>query len=225
MMTTNGGGLLSNTTEKIDGLLKHINTIAMDDYENVNIVDKIRKNYKGKHEFKFYPDDPKVNPHRRRGRNEKLLVVIRPIDIETKGVHATINNHCGAGAPLNDSANGKRCAKPFREMSVRWDGQVSLCCNDWRGVYDCGSVQSKDIEEIWNGPEFGAARNKLYHGLRDFGPCQGCDALSYRPGLLPDQKGKEELPLPTKEDLKVIKRLERNPPMTQPVLRTWELQK
>lgn len=45
------------------------------------------------------------------------------------------------------SMNGKRCAMPFREMAIRWDGSVALCCDDWRGPEDL-----RAIEEALSGP-------------------------------------------------------------------------
>ena len=68
----------------------------------------------------------------------------------------------------------------------------------------------------------GAARVKLYHGQRDFGPCNGCDARSYRTGLLPDKFGKVSLPLPTKEVEEDLKAALSAGPYTQPVKRPWE---
>jgi hypothetical protein len=67
-----------------------------------------------------------------------------------------------------------------------------------------------------------AARKKLYHGQRDFGPCDGCDALSYRPGLLPDAKGKESYDKPSKSDLRNIKSALEQGSFTPAVARPWE---
>lgn len=224
MITTNGAGFLKDVG-LIDELLRYANVIAMDDYANVNIVDRVLSRYSGNHRVEYYPDNKDANPHTRRGKSERLLVVVRDISEETKGTHSTLNNHAGAGAPPNRKADGKRCAKPFREMSIRWDGSVAVCCNDWRGYYGCGNLLDQDLGDIWNGPEFRAARRKLYHGQRDFGPCNGCDALSYRPGLLPDHKGQLELVEPTAEDLNTIETVLARKPYTKPVLRTWELEK
>lgn len=224
MMTSNGGGLLKNPTEMIDGLLQHLNVLALDDYENVNIVPRILGKYQGNYEPLFYPKEKENNPHKRRKRNEHLLIIVQDIETATKGTHSTLNNHAGSGAPPNDHGWGKRCAKPFRELSIRWDGNVAICCNDWRGEYKCGNVLETPIDVIWNSPPFQAARKALYHGLRDFGPCAGCDAISYRPGLLPDHMGADSLPKPSEEDRKVIAKALEGQSYTAPVLRQWELQ-
>lgn len=223
MVTSNGGGLLKDPTLLIDQALEYVNVLALDAYENVSIVPKILERYKGQHTPTFYPKDKTGNPHRRRSSGQHDLVIVQDIKRATAGTHASLNNHAGAGAPLNDNAEGKRCAKPFRELSIRWDGNVAVCCNDWRGLYHCGSIHTMSLDEIWQSPGMRAARRKLYHGMRDFGPCQGCDALSYRPGLLPDQRGKQTLPEPTAADERVIKRALADGPLTLPVLRPWEL--
>ena len=121
-----------------------------------------------------------------------------PIQDSSEKTH-TLCNHCGAAAPLDYSCNGKRCARPFRELSFRHDGSVSLCCNDFRGEYPVGNIMERDIEDIWQDKKFKAARILLYAGKRSFTPCLGCNALSHRVGLLPDQLGKETMPEPTKK--------------------------
>lgn len=224
MLTSNGGGFLKDPTTIVDHALRYVNVLAMDAYEYVSIVPRILERYKGSHRPRFYPKDITANPHHRRKPGEHEWVVIKDISEADKGVHATLNNHAGAGAPKNDRAAGKRCAKPFRELSIRWDGSIAICCNDWRGEYKCGNVIDDDLLTIWHGPAFIAARRKLYHGLRDFGPCAGCDALSYRPGLLPDKKGLHEVPLPTSNDEKAIRAALGGPSLTLPVLRPWELE-
>lgn len=223
MMTSNGGGILKSPTEIVDGLLKNLNVLALDAYEGVSIVPRILQNYKGIHKPVFYPKEQAGNPHRRRKSSEHDFVIVEDISKATKGTHSTLNNHAGCGAPKDDSANGKRCAKPFRELSVRWDGNISVCCNDWRGYYKCGNAFDQSLEAIWQGPEMIAARKKLYHGERDFGPCDGCNALSYRPGLLPDLKGLQSLPQASNKDKAVIANALAGEPYTKPVPRKWEL--
>jgi radical SAM protein with 4Fe4S-binding SPASM domain len=221
MMISNGQGFVKDPTSSIDSALEYLNVLALDWYENVQTVPRILERYRGRHTPLYYPQNPDGNPHRRRKPGGHDLVVVQDIAVASKGTHATLNNHAGCGAPKNDSAAGKRCAKPFREMSIRWDGNVAICCNDWTGAYKCGNVLDSTLEEIWNGPALAAARKKLYRGQRTFGPCRGCDALSYRVGLLPDKKGRCVLPPATAEDEDVIGRACSGPPYTTPVLRPW----
>lgn len=225
MMVSNGAGFLRDPTSLIDFALKSLNVLAIEDYEHAHILDKILKNYKGCHRPIHYPENKQGNPHRRRKSTEHDFVVIQDIGKATQGTHASLNNHSGCGSPKNDDAQGKRCAKPFRELSIRWNGGVAICCNDWRGYYKCGNVVEQSLEEIWQGKALQAARKKLYHGLRDFSPCKGCDALSYRTGLLPDKKGLQSLEKPDANDLRAIRLALSGGPLTKPVPRPWEAQK
>lgn len=118
---------------------------------------------------------------------------------EGAAINRHLCNHCGAAAPLDYSYKSKRCARPFREMSFRYDGSVALCCNDFRGEYPIGNIMESDIEALWNSKAFQAARIMLYNGERTFTPCLGCNALSHRVGLLPDKMGKESLPKPSEK--------------------------
>lgn len=230
MMTSNGGGLLGKPgpLANIRNLFETagLNTLALDDYDGAKIVPKIRKALQDEASLADvvvieYPEEkPAGNPHTR--TPGKRLVFVEDIGKANTGTHSTLNNHAGAGAPPNDSGMGKRCAKPFRELTVRWDGSVAICCNDWRGIYKCGNVVTSGLEKVWNGAAMGAARVKLYRGERDFGPCLGCDATSYRVGLLPDKKGLVRMPKPNVENARDIRDACAGEPYTKPVLREWE---
>lgn len=224
-MTSNGGGLLRGAgySANINALMEAgLNILSLDNYQGINIVDKILQGYNGPYNVMKYPQDIKANPHRRRKPNEHDIVVIHDIENATKGNHSVITNHAGASFPLNENAAGRRCAKPFRELSVRWDGNVAMCCNDWPGRYKIGNVFDTPLEEMWQGEGFMAARRALYHGMRIFEPCEGCDYLSYRPGLLPDHLGKETLPEPDEATWHIIAQHTDGEPFTPRVKRPWD---
>lgn len=222
MATSNGTGILAKVNSLRELFDAGVNVFAFDAYEDVKVKDFIHKHIPDNVEVIHYPQDPRGNPHRRRRPGDKVFVQIQDISVAIKGTHADLNNHCGSGAPKDYSLMGQRCAKPFRELSIRWDGNVAVCCNDWRGEYKCGNVLTEGIGAVWNSEYFKAARARLYHGLRDFGPCHGCNAKSYRVGLLPDKKGRVELPLPTPEDDEAIAEALSGPTYTKAVLRPWE---
>jgi radical SAM protein with 4Fe4S-binding SPASM domain len=227
LMLSNGGGIKG--ARGIEELMHAgLNTLALDEYEGVSLVPKLVEKWLGTArigpdiQFLEYPTQPEGNPHARQAPSKKRLVHIRPISLNSSGTHATLNNHAGAGGPPTDKAHGKPCAKPFREISFRWDGSVAVCCNDWRGELACGNINKNTLDEIWNGPVMDAARRRLITGDRDFGPCKGCDALSYRTGLLPDKMGKMTMPKPTPTTNKILADAARKKPLTAPVVREWE---
>lgn len=230
MMTSNGGGLLGKPgpKENIESLFEAgLNVLALDNYEAYKIVPKIieRLGRKFYIPVAYYPQNIEASPHKRWKRGTQIIIVVADISTANVGSHASLNNHCGASAPLDFSAEGKRCAKPFREFTTRWDGRVAFCCNDWRGVLEAGDVRKESVEEIWQGKVYRIMRKMLYHGDRSVPPCHGCNALSYRVSLLPDHKGQETLPKANKAEREYVNALAakgQRRPMTKPNKREWE---
>lgn len=158
------------------------------------------------------------------GRSAKAFrVLFTPPIQQNLAINRHLCNHCGAAAPLDSSYEGKRCARPFREMSFRWDGWVALCCNDFRGEYPISNIHDMSIDEIWQHKRFQAARILLYDKQRTFVPCLGCNALSHRVGLLPDRLGKESLPKPSKGPTQLAMNVHKlQEPLATIFKREWE---
>ena len=233
MMTSNGGGLLQKPgpVENISRSFEAgLNILALDDYQGIGYVSKIRKALETGYDFSYpvydYPADPRGNPHHRHPVSYRMLSLVQDISITEKGTHGKFkfNNHTGCGAPPLKEPLQSRCANPFREIAFRWDGSIALCCNDWRGYYKCGNINDTLLEDIWNGPAFGAAREVLILGnRRDIDVCSRCDYHTYRNGLLPDKYGKERLDLPDDQTFADIEKACAGDPYTKPVLNPWEL--
>jgi radical SAM protein with 4Fe4S-binding SPASM domain len=196
LLTSNGSGLLKDTRERIAWLFTcGLNTLALDDYKHsggwvTQIVIELDKPWAKAHDIQplRYPQQREGNPHQR--HHKRKLVIINDISENTDGTHKLTNQ---AGASFNAEQVDERCAKPFRELSVRWDGNVAICCDDWPGIYKIGNVNEMPLDEIWYHPRFEAARRRLYAAQRDFGPCKGCNVRTLRNGLLPDKHGKGEM--------------------------------
>lgn len=137
-------------------------------------------------------------------------VLFNPPIQKEKAINRHLCNHCGAAGPLDMSYQGKRCARPFRELAIRYNGSVAICCNDFRGEYPIGNIMEQSIEDIWYSKRFEAARILLYAGERSFKPCYGCNALSHRVGLLPDGRGKEDMPEPNDKILNYARSISKN---------------
>ncbi len=235
MMTSNGGGWVHKDPGVIirrilSAFDAGLNVLLLDDYEDANIVPRIRHAlewYGGELPMAnvwAYPEQPEGNPHRRRRPNVHDLVFMDDLTTTSKGTHNRnrMNNHCGAAAPLDYTVH-KRCAHPFRELAVRYDGEVALCCNDWRGAMKLVNIHDiEDVRYAWDHPAMTAIRRMLYAGKRVAGPCKGCTAVSYRTGLLPDKKGQVTLPVVSPKDLATVHRACAGPSLVLPVLRPWE---
>lgn len=224
LLTTNGTGLLRppGPDHWLDRALAHANVVAIDAYEAYRVHERIAA--RSSRAIPWYPDDPRLNPHRRRKPGERDVLFIRDISLAQRdGTHSKLFNHAGCAFPPSPAMAGKRCAKPFRELAVRWDGNVALCCDDWRGRYKVANVADHPtLEALWQHGRFGAARKRLLAGRRDFGACDGCTHRSYRVGLLPDQQGKALLPPWTPDDAAALAAAVAGPPYTAPVPRPWE---
>ncbi len=70
-----------------------------------------------------------------------------------------------------------RCILPFRQMIVRPDGKVSLCCNDAIGKYTLGDLNQESLLDVWYGPKFQMVRKCLYEGRKNWGDCRHCDTF------------------------------------------------
>lgn len=70
------------------------------------------------------------------------------------------------------------CLLPFRQMVVRPDGKVSLCCNDALGKMTMGDLNTESIEEIWNSDQYSSIRCALTKGREGVTAlCTNCDSL------------------------------------------------
>ena len=216
-MLTNGLLLKGNPEKQIPKLFSHgLNILSIDDYG------QRLEGIKEKFAYLEYPKDKSASPHKRWPKRSQKIVFIQDINTASSGGHSKLINHCGCAKPPLRRPLQKRCTKPFREISIRWDGNVTICCNDFRGYYKCGNVVEDGLEEVWQGRPFVVARKLLYYRDRSFYPCSICDCTSFRVGLLPDRNGKEDLSLPTDEDRQIAVEASQSLPYTEPVLRRWE---
>lgn len=212
MVTSNGGGFVKDAAKSVTALFDAgLNTLALDDYKHsggllarvMAQLDDPLANWT----FKTYeyPKNPEGNPHHR--HNKRKLVLIHDISENSTGNHQ-LTNQGGASFQALREPLAERCAKPFRELSVRWDGAVAICCDDWTGKYKIGNVNELGLDDIWYHPRYEAARRKLYAADRDFGadaPCTGCDVRTYRNGLLPDKLGKSVMLTPDTQSASYVK--------------------
>jgi hypothetical protein len=156
--------------------------------------------------------------------DRKFNVIVLPPINEVK-IHLVRNlkNHCGAAFPPDSKYANQRCAKLFRELSFRWDGNVAICCDDFRGEYPIANINNMDIISLWNHERFQVARILTYHKERSFHPCSICTERSMRVGLLPDKLGKGTLPVPTDEIREFARRVSKeNNSLAKIVKRSWE---
>lgn len=68
------------------------------------------------------------------------------------------------------------CAYPVETLTVRWDGVVLMCCQDWKHEHTFGSLQEQEIADLWNGEAMARLRGDALAGtLRRRETCRECD--------------------------------------------------
>ena len=70
-----------------------------------------------------------------------------------------------------------KCALPFKQLIIRPDGKVSLCCNDPYGRMTLGDTNEESLMAIWYGEKFAEVRQKLSCGRGMLEHCKNCDTF------------------------------------------------
>lgn len=103
---------------------------------------------------------------------EKVTIVLRKQD--------EILTSRGGDAPNRNekiSFSAETCALPFKQMIIRPDGKVSLCCNDPLGRMTLGDLTTETISEVWYGEPFTKVRKALLRGRGQLDHCRYCDTF------------------------------------------------
>jgi hypothetical protein len=173
------------------------NIIAIDCYNNT--YDLYKKRFEGLPVYDFYQD--KLNPWYRHNKNLNAIILMDDIGKKTGDtLNRIISNQAGNvdfdkvkkyGLKPMEKPLIKKCASPFRELVVLSNGNIPLCCKDWKETLILGNVKTiPDLDVFWNtNPQLIKHRLMLYNKFREFLPCRNCDYTGgARLGLLPKQK-------------------------------------
>lgn len=155
LMIYTNGTLLS--MEKYRESLKYLDEIYIDNYsddgtlhENIKLI----KNYMEANE-----DAKKKTVIAMRKQNEVLT-------------------SRGGNAP-NKKAKGQTlpCFLPFRQIVIRPDGKMSLCCNDVFGEHTMGDLNCQSLIEAWHSVQYKNVRKVLSSGRKSIKMCSTCDVV------------------------------------------------
>lgn len=154
----------------------------------------------------FYYDNPdNLSAYRFYGNRARYLFVLD--DLGAKNVDGAaakkaakwIDNEAGnvpqksllvklGKKPLTEPRqNG--CTRPFREITMGWDGSVPVCCYDWSNQLLLGKFPEQSLQSIWEGEMFTATRTLLDPKVKErhMAPCNVCDLNGgFRIGLIKD---------------------------------------
>lgn len=71
-----------------------------------------------------------------------------------------------------------KCTLPFKQLIIRPDGKVSLCCNDPLGKNTLGDLKVDSLVDVWFGEKMNDARECLSEGRGTYKYCKCCDVLA-----------------------------------------------
>lgn len=72
----------------------------------------------------------------------------------------------------------KPCDQLWKRLSITWDGNVSMCCTDWKPDIVLGNINTDTIYSLWHGTKLNSIRNMHKNGLYDkISICKDCSSL------------------------------------------------
>ncbi len=149
------------TLEQFLEVIPHLDSLKIDNYnQNLSLHKPVQEIYDYCTEHNVYQDKVKIYP---RKINEVL---------STRG-------GASPNAKIEKTLNAS-CILPFKQLVIRPDGKVSLCCSDARGQMTLGDLAVESIMDVWNGQAYRGIRKLLKEkGRAGLRLCKGCDMTIY----------------------------------------------
>ena len=69
------------------------------------------------------------------------------------------------------------CVYPYMQLSIRSNGEVSMCCNDALGEETLGDTNKESLKDIWYGNKFKEIRQKMLINRNLNSICKKCDSI------------------------------------------------
>ena len=216
------GTVIERRPEKVIALFEAgLNDLVFDEYRDHRVGEFVRADpiCNG---FPILEQGPGTPLFADKKAGTRRICIVPPIDGNRNTASRKLNNHCGAGQPALREPLKAKCSIIFRDLFIRWDGNIAICCNDFRGEYyvtnimECGTLR-----EAYFHKRLEAARRFLMVNDRTpIHPCGICSTKPIRPGLLPDAVGKLKLPKPTARDYETVRN--NRGPLAKVERREWE---
>jgi len=88
-------------------------------------------------------------------------VTVTDLVLPKEKIREMYHNRSGNVEAMNEQPIEGMCSMPFIQMIVRYNGDVVLCCNDYRSDVVMGSVKDDRLLDIWNNEKFAEYRHEL----------------------------------------------------------------
>ncbi|KKN43515.1 hypothetical protein LCGC14_0702380 [marine sediment metagenome] len=196
-LTTNGYALLKHGPNAGDKLFQMgLNILMVDMYTKQEELLEVCKGVSAN--LEEYYEKGSINPYYYNGYEFATVLIVDDLSTSNKKkIQRVILNSAGNGNftllkkfgvyPLRHPLQ-KKCFRPFRDLTIAYNGDILICCLDYRHEFVAGKFKGdrNGLKEIWEGKAFNAVRWLLQTKQRVFRPCYKCDYNGgFRLGLLP----------------------------------------
>jgi radical SAM protein with 4Fe4S-binding SPASM domain len=156
-LTTNGDFL---THDKIDKIRNYVDRIVVDCYDSEQQMLERIDSYKNIQFEKYYI--------RRLWMESK-----KSIDVTMQ--EWNFNNRAGAVKNIDFTCKQQQCYIPFYRITIDWNGNIVLCCNDWhRQQTGLGNIMQTSFYDLWFSRQLQEVRKNLTAGKRVNEACKNC---------------------------------------------------
>lgn len=154
-MYTNGTLL---TLDKFIEIIPYLNRMVIDNYD-----DELKLHENAKIIDQYCKKDGKLD---------------KKVEIHVRKIHEVLKTR-GGQAPNNDKSRtlNMSCVLPFKQLIIRPDGKISLCCNDALGKYTMADLSKMTLKEAWYSERYKKLRKKLRKSRARIRLCRYCDTL------------------------------------------------
>lgn len=84
------------------------------------------------------------------------------------------NVECSSNNFYSENVYGCEQSRPIERMHILSNGDVILCCQDWKHINIMGNIQKNSIEEIWNSQIYKQMRYSIYNNINVPELCKNC---------------------------------------------------
>lgn len=88
-----------------------------------------------------------------------------------------LTNRAGLVNGKQSTHRKKPCYYTSYFFAIDWNGDVTLCSQDWNKKVKFGNIYSQSLLEVWKSENMKKYRKSLREGNRAFPPCDNCNVL------------------------------------------------
>jgi hypothetical protein len=168
---------------KSDDIFKCVDLMIVDTYDDKsrNSVQKFIQRNEAVELIDFYGD---WAPNGRspfsdlKRKIQNTIVAVDDLSMNDGKVASRRIHNYGGNAPFLKKPLylKKICVNPIRELVIKYDGTVPICCMDVGNEFILGNLKDSNVHDIWFSDVFISARRLLRRGMRGFSPCAFCNA-------------------------------------------------